>query len=256
MWTEFLNLYTVAVLYEHYDLGREADCFLSFIPQRPVKAFPQHLPLPREIKTSLEISCGSVKSPASAPTQGKQTPLPPPQCYTRDIWTRPSEQNSCVPHSICEQGPSYLSWKFLAAHISNPALFSFPSLMGESSLLDLASHDRENNRSSSQLRFRLYIYFLFLPFLHCSVTCQNEEIVAQSGNQGKSSEPTSHSRWGCTQQRTTPQQSTRTAGRGRQRETTREVISTLAFNKKVEQPLPQRPSSVSKHTLHPCNNAF
>ena len=168
--------------------------------------------------------------------------MPSPQCYTRDIWTRPSEQNSCVPHGIYEQGPSYLSWKFLAAHISSPGLFSFPFLMGESSLLDLASHDQGNKHSSSRLWFRLYVYFLFLPFLHCSVTRQNEEIVAQSGNQGKSSETTSHMRCVCTQQRTTTQQSTfdygtRTAGKGRQRETAREVISKMAFNKKADSSL-------------------
>lgn len=132
--------------------------------------------------------------------------MPSPRFYTRGIWIRPSEQNSCVPHSIYEQGPSYLSWKFLAAHISNPDLFSFPSSMEESSLLDLTSND--HGKQTSQLQSRLYIYFLFLPFLHCSVTCQNEEVVAQSGNQGKSSETTSHIRCVFIQQCTTTKQGT------------------------------------------------
>lgn len=69
----------------------------------------------------------------------------------------------------------------------------------ESTVLDLPFHDLESKRPSSQSLLRLYVYFLFLPFLHCSVTRQNEEVVAQSVNQGKSNEIASHIP--CTRQR-------------------------------------------------------
>lgn len=64
-----------------------------------------------------------------------------------------------------------------------------------STLLDLPFHDLESKDPSSQSLLRLDVYFLFLPFLHCSVTGQNEEVVAQSVNRGKSNEQ--RKRGGC-----------------------------------------------------------
>lgn len=161
-----------AVLHEHRDLRREADCFLLFIPQHPVKALPQHLHCQGK-GDFCGISLSSVKSPASTPMQGKD------QSVVQGVFGQgPVNRACCAPY--LRTIPNYLSWKFLAAHISNPGLFSFPSLKRQSTLLDLASHNQGNQRSSPQLQLRLYIYFLFLPFLHCRVTCQNEEVVTQS----------------------------------------------------------------------------
>lgn len=124
------------------------------------------------------ISSSSVKFPASTPMQGKD------QSVVQGVFGQGPVNRACSAPYL-RTIPNYLSWKFLAAHVSNPGLFSFPSLKAESSLLDLASNNQGNKRCSSQLQLRLYIYFLFLPFLHCSVTCQNEEVVAQSGKQGE-----------------------------------------------------------------------
>lgn len=91
-----------------------------------------------------------------------------------------------VPLRIYQQGPGYFTWKSLAAPISSPGLFSLPSLMDKSSQLDLVSHDQGKKHSSSQLGLRFYVDFLFLPFLHCSITCQDKEIITEPGKQGKS----------------------------------------------------------------------
>lgn len=82
-----------------------------------------------------------------------------------------------VPLRIYQHG--YFTWKFLAAPISSPGLSSFPFLMDKSSQLDLVFHDQGKKRSRSQLWLRFYVDFLFLPFLHCSITCQDKEIVTE-----------------------------------------------------------------------------
>lgn len=106
LWPELLNLGTVAALYQHDDLQRGADCFLPCAPQRPVRAFPQHLPVPEEAQTSPEISWSSLKAQlqprANRSSDGITAGVPG------------QGQSSRVPPSVQEQGPPDLSWRFLA----------------------------------------------------------------------------------------------------------------------------------------------